>query len=686
MNASPDDERLSDNRNNESGDRNNASDDLNKGFGDRQNEAEDLGREECASSGETPGKDVPPPERPAQPAPSGFYRIRPLLTAETDGAPTFCSRLYNFFALSPLLTLSLMLALQTVFSLNARDLWFSDEVRHADAFRYLLDEGRGVLLYMNGAPYPDKPPLYFWFLRALYEFLGTEGPMLHFTGAALSALLWLWAALALGRAVGRADRRLNLASGIILLSTGYVMGLIHYGRMDLLFSVLILCSHILLYRALAGPGQDLPRAAAAFFLAGLAVLVKGPLGLAFPLCSALLFVIWRGKPQRLLSRDLCCGLLAGLLPAGIWLLLVFKSTGDAQFILDSLIRRQVLDRALDTFHHKEAWYYYLIRLPLMLLPWTLLLFCLPWSRIRPAGLRACLGAARAPETDGTAYLWCMVLSALLLLSCLSGKILIYLLPVLPALSVLAARAALGARGLGARILRWGMALQLLAAGALALAVSLVIFGHLNLPEITGLPGRLPEPGAGFLLVAVLLLLFGAFIWTGLSSSRPEGVLLLMALACTGLGYPLGGMTAPAFDSVLSPKEQALIMRAYADKGYEIASCKVYDGIYSFYAGRPVRDLDSLEEAAALADSGKLVLALSAKRLAEWNDKPEQLKEVHRQWIENREYVLLAAPPDPDIRPAEPSFRPAPDLLQKIWELYAQKIAPLFAPNAKFKKQ
>jgi 4-amino-4-deoxy-L-arabinose transferase-like glycosyltransferase len=633
---------------------------------------------------ESPADDV----RHVLSSPPGFYRRRPLRSVKTDAPPTFCSRLYAVFALSPLVTLSLMLLLQTVFSLNARDLWFSDEVRHADAFRWLLEEGKGALLYMNGAPYPDKPPLYFWFLRALYEFLGTEGPMLHFTGAALSALLWLWAALALGRMVGRADRRANLASGIILLSTGYIMGLIHYARMDLMFSALILCGHILLYRALAGPGRDMPRMTAAFFLAGIAVLIKGPLAPAFLLGAALLFVLWQGRPQRLLSRDFFCGLLVCLLPPAVWLLLVYQSTGDAEFIRDSLLRRQVLDRALDTFHHKEAWYYYLTRLPLMLLPWTLLLFCLPWSGIRLRSFRACPGAARAPETDGAAYLWCMIVSALALLSCLSGKILIYLLPVLPALSVLAARAVLGTHGTGARILRWGMGLQLLAAGVLALIVSLVIFGHLSLPAIKGLPGWILEPDGGFLLVAVLLLIFGAFAWTGLSGSRPEGVLLLAALASTALGYPLGGMVAPAFDAVLSPRQQALIMRAYADKGYTVVSCKVYDGIYSFYAGRVVRDLDSPEEAVELAESGKLVLAMSADRLAAWRDKPEKFREAHRQWIENREYVLLAAPPDPDIQPAEPSFRPAPDLFLKVGEVFrsvreyvAEKIAPLLRRSA-----
>lgn len=605
----------------------------------------------------------------------------PLLGVSQDLPPTFASRIYGFFALSPLLTLSVMLLLQTIFSLDARDLWFSDEVRHADAFRYLLEQGKGVILYMNGAPYPDKPPLYFWFLRGLYEILRSEGPMLHFAGAALSALLYLWAALALGRIVGRVDRRSNLAAGIILLSTGYMMGLIHYGRMDLLFSALILVSHILLYKALTGDKSEYARMGAGFLLAGLAVMVKGPLGLALPLASVLLFALWTARPQRLFRPDFLFGLLVALLPTGVWLLLVFLESGSPDFITGSLLKQQVLERALDTFHHKEAWHFYLLRLPLFFLPWTLLAFCLPWWKLPVAETRRGIAEARTPLKQGLAFLWCMIIAALILLSALSGKILIYFLPCLAPAAILAGRAVLGLKGFGAGLLRYGMALHMLAAGILVLVAALMLFGVLPMPDFKGLPEWRIAADGGFFLVAILLLLFGALIWTGLSGSRPEGTLLFMALACTSLGYPLGGLVAPSFDAVMSPKDQGLLMRAYADKGYVPATYKVYGGTYSFYAGRAVKELGDLKEAANLATGGKVILALNRDRLREWGEKPESFVEIHRQWIESRQYVLLASPPDAGIKAAPAAYRPGPDLFRGVTDLLntgaLQKIREFF---------
>ena len=253
----------------------------------------------------TPPGSIPPPDRKTPRPPSGaafrpsFAAAHPVLTVNQTMPPSLGSRLYNALAVFPLIPLTVMLILQTIFTLDARGLWFSDEIRHAAAFHSLLDQGKWLILEMNGQVYPDKPPLYFLFLRGLYEWLRTDGPMLHFTAAAVSALLYLWAALGLGACAARVDKRTNLAAGIILLSTGYVMGMMHYARMDLLFSALILCSHVALYRAFVSPAKKWSGMILGFFLAGLAALVKGPLGLAMPLCSFVVFAIWRGTPQRL---------------------------------------------------------------------------------------------------------------------------------------------------------------------------------------------------------------------------------------------------------------------------------------------------------------------------------------------------------------------------------------------------
>ena len=607
----------------------------------------------------------PKAPRPLYPS---FASTHPVLSVGQTGAPSMASRMFNGLAVFPLIPLTVMLVLQTIFTLDSRALWFSDEIRHAAAFQSLLDQGKWLILEMNGQVYPDKPPLYFLFLRGLYELVRTNGPMLHFTAAAVSALLYLWAALGLGRMAARVDRRTNLAAGIILLSTGYIMGVVHYARMDLLFSALILCSHIALYRAFVSPAKNYPGMILGFLLAGLAVLVKGPLGLAFPICSIALFALWRGSPLRLLRPDFIVGLLAGLLPILLWLGGIYWTTGNVDFIVDSLIKKQVFERAVDTFHHKEAWYYYLVRLPLMCLPWVLLFFFLPWRGFMSKSMRAGLAASRRPEGEGIAFLWSMVLSALVLLSLLSGKILIYLLPVLPALAILAARAALGLEGLRAKLFRITMALLILAAAIALVLGALMLFDLLPVPDIKGMPQWTLDVNGTVFIVAAILLLVAALLWTVLSGSRSEGVLLVFALACTVLGYPLASLVAPSFDAVLSPKAQALLMRAYIQNGYAPASYKVYGGTYTFYAGHTVPELPSLDGLSSASDTNKMVVGMPRAWLAEWENKPECFQEVHSQWIETKAYVLLACPAVKDMKPAAVPYKPAPDVPGELMKL------------------
>lgn len=729
-------------------------------------------------------KSPQPKEAPKKHPP--FAASRPILSVEQTMPPSVGSRLFSALALSPLIVLTLMLLIQTIFSLDARALWFSDEIRHADAFRNLLDNGKWLILEMNGAPYPDKPPLYFWFLRGLYELVRTEGPLLYFTAAAISGLLFLWASVALGRFVARVDGKTNLAAGIILLSTGYFMGLLHYARMDLLFAALIICSNIALYRAFVSPRQDYGGMAAAFVLAGLACLVKGPLAFAFPLSAIVLFALWRGTrdqvvcvfmsvaavlfgllpglfgldilqlcglnpptipnpfsgaailapewgliflappliaallllafapalrlcaglsvllmgavfvlngstpyfhwpllytlpaaglalfvlwqitPQRFFRLDFFAGLLVGLGIPALWLAAIYLETGSYDFILNSLLKTQVLERAVDTFHHKEPWHYYLLRLPLMLLPWVILIFFLPWQRLLGKASREGIAASRKPEKEGLAYLWCMAVSALVMLSLLSGKILIYMLPALPAFAILGARGALALSGARARLFRYAMSGLLFLFGVLCMLGALMLFDILPMPGHDFVPGWKLASHGGFYVVAAIAFVIAGLLAFGLGSSRPEGVLLYMALGCSLLGFPLASLVAPSLDAVLSPKAQALIMRAYINEGYAPASYKVYGGTYSFYANSVINELKTQEEIIPLAEKGKLVLGMRASVFDAWEDAPACLTEVHRQWIETKEFVLLACPPIEDLKPAPPPYKESPDMVREAF--------------------
>ncbi len=608
--------------------------------------------ETVAPSAQAPSQEAAPAATPALEPGKGFFALHPVVRIPSGMAPSLSSRVFDVAAHAPWLFLILMLAAQTLFSLDSRALWFSDEVRHADAFRNLLEHGRGVVLQLNGQDYWDKPPLYFWFLRGIYEIVRVEGPLLYFTGAAVSALLYLLSFLLLGRFVDRADGRTLLASGITLFCGGYVYALMHYARMDFLFSACIVCSYAALYHALIRP-RSFGFCLLAFILAGTACLIKGPLGLALPLAAGIFFVLWRGRPRRLLRPDMLLGLLAACVMIGVWVALVYGEIGAWDDLVREVWGRQILARAGNSFAHKEPFWFY-VRLPLLLLPFSLALFCLPWGRTFGRAARERFLTLRRSEGEGRAFLWCIVLSALILLSCLSGKILIYYLPALPAVALILGRAVLELSGFRAALFRRLMAVALILGGLALLAAALVFFGAVDAPAGLGLPAWRISGSPAFYLAGFGFIAAGLFLLMCLKSSRPEGVLLFCALGMTLLSYPLARDVAPAFDEVLSPKPQSLIMKSWMDKGYLPFSYKNYPGIYAYYAGFPVKDIDSLAELPPLPGPHGVVLAIRRKDLNNWPGKPDCFREVDARYIEHPERVLLVCPPKEAARPAPPA--------------------------------
>lgn len=573
----------------------------------------------------------------------GFFSTHPKLAAEQSMPPSIGSRFFTVLALMPILPLTFLLLAQVAFSLDARDLWYSDEIRHADAFRSMLHGGSWFVLHMNGEIYPDKPPLYFWFLRGLYELLQQEGPLLYFGAAALSGLLFLWASIFLGRFVARVDARTMLASGILLVCGCFFMGLLHYARMDLLFSTLVVCSYAAFYHAWIRP-QSISCMLLAFMFGALAVLTKGPLGLALPLAASILFLFWRGTPLRLFRWDTLLGLLVGAVIIGSWAGAASLELGGHEQFVDLYITKQTLNRVFDAFHHQQPWYYYLLALPLMVLPWTLLLLALPW--LAPFGKKwwQGLAASRKPEGEGLGYMWCIVLSALALLSAISGKLLIYFLPALPALCIIMGRAILQLTPRRAAFFRHSLALLLLVLGLAFIAATLMIFGYLPMPEIKGIPGwRLP-PDIGFFAVGGGIVFTAFFLWLLLHSSRPEGVLLVVGVCFTLISFPLAVMVAPSFDSVLSPRGQALVLKELAGKGYMPVSFKDYGGTYSYYAGQTIMETSDRQAVQDMADRKDIALAVRLKDWEDWENRPSGCAEVHRQWIETKVHLLLACTP------------------------------------------
>ena len=77
--------------------------------------------------------------------------------------------------------------------LGLRDPWPADEPRFALIARDMVEGGNWLLPNVGGVLYPDKPPLHFWSVAALYQLTGSLRFSFLFPAfaAGLGTLSWL---------------------------------------------------------------------------------------------------------------------------------------------------------------------------------------------------------------------------------------------------------------------------------------------------------------------------------------------------------------------------------------------------------------------------------------------------------------------------------------------------------------
>lgn len=577
---------------------------------------------------------------------------RSLLSANSLAEPTFLSRLYNVLACAPLLTLSLIYIAQTFFLIDTRELWYSDEVRHADVLRYMIENKDWFVPHLNGEFYPDKPPLYFWFLTGIYQFilffdaeisplifsntglkiiLAHEGRLIQQVmslGAVISGLFFIWASYAFSRMTARFDKRLAFAVGLVLLGSLYFMAATHYARMDLLFAAFIVVSQIFFFAAVQRQSA-MPLMLGAFFFMALACLCKGPLGAFFPLVTVVLYLIWQGRPRRLLSRDMLAGLILALVMVGLWIFALLDDQRNLEDIYAQIIDRQIIQRTVDAWHHSRPWYDYLWMLPLIWMPFVFVLPLAPWSQaLNPVKVFRTL---REPRYQGLCYAWIYFLAGFAGLSLVSTKIHIYLLPLFAPLAVLTAQAIMSLPESRSRCFKIILAI-------FATILIPVFAAPLVLPMFMDVNIRI----LGTVIAAAISLVFAALFWGGINGRRPEGSLLTWAVFCCALMQPLGLVTAPSLDAFLSPKAQAEIINKYKQDGYQPIAYRVYPGVYSFYTNGKIEEVSGkprLEE--LLRSQDKLIMAI---RLKDWEKMDQQaypeLVEINRQRLAEQEAILL----------------------------------------------
>lgn len=325
-------------------------------------------------------------------------------------------------------------------TIPARQLWEPDEPRYCESAREMLASGDWVLPRLNGELYGHKPPIFMW-LVAVGRLAG-----LNWTAAGVLpsllpflALLLVFPVMARGWGLSRPTGELAAA---LLSSTLLAMVMALGARMDTLLAVLFTVSLWLAARLLFSPSTAQRLAATALWVVlALATLTKGPVVLAlFGLTVVVTWVVAQPRPP-LRALFLAPGpwvgvavVFAWLIPAGL--------RGGPDFLHEILIR-QSAGRMVESFAHSKPFYYHLVSYPITGLPFAVV------------ALLAALHTLRRRDSAGATLLAATVVVVLGFFSLLSGKLVIYLLPMFPAAALLAAEAII-IQGRGVRAgLYWG---------------------------------------------------------------------------------------------------------------------------------------------------------------------------------------------------------------------------------------
>ena len=211
----------------------------------------------------------------------------------------------------------------------------------------------------------------------------------------------------------------------MLMTSGLFVGLTIFIRMDMLMVMFITLSLYTFYKLYIGEGHSRNTYLFPIYVF-LALFSKGPVGILVPFVSTTLFLILTKKFRTFFTYWGWKSLLIILAGCAIWFMGVYLEGGNEY--LNNLLVHQTVGRGINSFHHKEPFYYYAISIWYSVAPWSLLTIGLLIAGIYKRKIKS--------ELD--LFFAIVILSTVGLLSIISSKIAVYILPIIPFMVFLSA--------------------------------------------------------------------------------------------------------------------------------------------------------------------------------------------------------------------------------------------------------
>lgn len=412
-----------------------------------------------------------------------------------------------------LLCLAFSLLFLTSLGLGDRPYLNPSEARYIEIPRQMLVTGDWLTPRINGVPYFEKPPLFFWMQAVVMKFFGTN----EWAGRTVSALLSTFTAL-----------------------LTYTCGRMLYGRLAGLLAACILSTSILGFALARMPGLDLPLTffttlcLTAFLISphlakprygywtmaaasALAVMSKGLVGAVLP---GLIIAAWLTHTRKwptIRRMHLPTSATIFLAIAMPWhLMMQYQHPG----FFDFYVMHEHFDRFTTDSHNRTAPWFFFVLIGLAGL--------MPWLGLLPQSLKNL-----HPKTNSqNLFLLLWIVIPLIFFSCSHSKLTGYIFPIFPPLSMLLGRTAESLWQMRTPLTRLHYAtlffLLLLA------ALTCILPYAITLDQTPNAKFTLPRP---LPLAPLIPLIIAATLAAALAASR-SGRAHIIALAALGAGFGL----------------------------------------------------------------------------------------------------------------------------------------------------
>jgi 4-amino-4-deoxy-L-arabinose transferase-like glycosyltransferase len=384
------------------------------------------------------------------------------------------------------------LALMWFAPLNTPHLFEPDEGRYAEIPREMVASGDWVTPRLDAIKYFEKPALGYWATALAYKTFG-QHPWTVRLWPALSGFLGLILTFALGRRLY--DQRTALLAVLVQASALLYVAMARIATLDMSLSFGLQIAMTALVLLVRPPPRQQSGSWRLPLLLGvgvaLAVMSKGLVGILIPGAVAVLFMLLHRDWRLALRAQPWWTVGALLLLAAPWFALVSARNPEfAHFFFIFQHFQRYLNRA-DFDRYQPVWFF----LPVLALGF------LPWTTLLPLAVRRAFRAAHSGERESSLLLiWAAFV--LLFFSLSQSKLVPYILPMVPALSLLTGRAVAQLPAA-----RFAAHLRALAAAAAAFAAVLLLLWRA--PPMAALVARASTLSIIGFVIAFALLALGA---------------------------------------------------------------------------------------------------------------------------------------------------------------------------------